>query len=389
MSNKLNLSAIEKYSKNYAAKLCDAFFSSNSVISGKQILTLSSVQQVNLLTIKSLYEKWQAETQRLRSPYFDFNSDEVQQALKVFMNTVSQFISVKRENFEPLLIDSVGETLVLLLEPQTFYKELMRDLPNFKFSQTNIAPVSKYILINKDILPKLLLKLNGQEFVFVNQAMNWVDEIPFVAENPDKYLAQFAEILPIPHDLILGGQTSPPPITESSSSKSFFDLELPNTPIAVERPAYIPEIKVETPPTPPIEPPSIYQQKIEAITEAISDKTSTKEQDSVRLNEKLAGEHKSLNDQIHSSSSLLDYHRQNRIEGIAGAISLNQRYLFTNHLFGGNIQAFSHALEELELCKDFGEAKELILKKYVPRYMWAITSAEAEEFFEIVKRRFS
>ena len=149
MSNKLNLSAIEKYSKNYAAKLCDAFFSSNSVISGKQILTLSSVQQVNLLTIKSLYEKWQAETQRLRSPYFDFNSDEVQQALKVFMNTVSQFISVKRENFEPLLIDSVGETLVLLLEPQTFYKELMRDLPNFKFSQTNIAPVSKYILINK------------------------------------------------------------------------------------------------------------------------------------------------------------------------------------------------------------------------------------------------
>lgn len=115
MSNKLNLSAIEKYSKNYAAKLCDTFFSSNQMISGKQILTLSSVQQVNLLTIKSLYDKWQAETQRLRSPYFDFNSEEAQQALKIFMNTVSQFISVKRENFEPLLVDSVGGNIGIII----------------------------------------------------------------------------------------------------------------------------------------------------------------------------------------------------------------------------------------------------------------------------------
>jgi hypothetical protein len=86
---------------------------------------------------------------------------------------------------------------------------------------------------------------------------------------------------------------------------------------------------------------------------------------------------------------VLDYHQNSRIEGITGAISLNQRFLFTNNLFGGNIQAFSHALEELELCKDFSEAKELILKKYVPRYMWDITGAEAEEFIDIVKRRFN
>ncbi|MCU0326921.1 MAG: hypothetical protein MUF45_17050 [Spirosomaceae bacterium] len=54
-----------------------------------------------------------------------------------------------------------------------------------------------------------------------------------------------------------------------------------------------------------------------------------------------------------------------------------------------NIQAFNHALEELELCKDFGEAKELLLKKYVPKYLWDITSAEAEEFIDIIKRRFN
>jgi hypothetical protein len=103
----------------------------------------------------------------------------------------------------------------------------------------------------------------------------------------------------------------------------------------------------------------------------------------------LASDKKSVNDQAKSSKSVLDYHQNSRIEGITGAISLNQRFLFTNNLFGGNIQAFSHALEELELCKDFSEAKELILKKYVPRYMWDITGAEAEEFIDIIKRRFN
>eukprot|EP01035_Chromulina_nebulosa_P058930 gene58930-80696_t len=178
MSNKLNLSAVERYSKAFAAKVCNDFFAEYSSITGKQILGLTSLQQVNMLTIKALFDKWQADTQRLRSPYFDFGASEVQQALKTFMNTVSQHISIKREHFEPLLVDSVGETLVLILEPQTFYKELMRDLPNFKFSQENIRPLTKYILINKDILPQIAEKLNGHEFVFANQAMTWLEETP-------------------------------------------------------------------------------------------------------------------------------------------------------------------------------------------------------------------
>jgi hypothetical protein len=419
MSNKLNLSAVERYSKAYAAKVCDDFFAVNSSITGKQILSLSTIQQVNMLTIKALFEKWQADTQRLRSPYFDFSANEVQTALKTFMNTVSQHISVKREHFEPLFIDSVGETLVLILEPQTFYKELMRDLPSFKFSQENIKPLTKYILINKDFLPKIAQKLNGQEFVFANQAMLWLDETPLVAESPDNYLAQFGEIVAIPEEL-LSTKTQE---QATDSNKSFFDFEMPaQTPQRrVEAPQPPPKVEpvveriVEvTPPiiektfepTPVIEKPvevipvvqkpepmPVYEQKVEAlapkISEAIAEKNAPKDPENIRLNEKLASEQKSVNDQAQSSKTVLDFHQNSRIEGITGVISLNQRFLFTNNLFGGNIQAFSHALEELELCKDFGEAKELILKKYVPRYLWDITGAEAEEFIDIVKRRFN
>jgi hypothetical protein len=409
MSNKLNLSAVERYSKAYASKVCDEFFAENSNITGKQILSLSNIQQINMLTIKALFDKWQADTQRLRSPYFDFGTAEVQQALKNFMNTVSQHISVKREHFEPLLVDSVGETLVLILEPQTFYKELMRDLPSFRFSQENLVPLTKYILINKDVLPKLAEKLNGQEFVFANQAMTWLEEMPLNVENPDKYLAQFAEKVAIPEELV-PSKVAP---AENQASKSFFDFEVtsvvpqrietpqPRVEPVIERVVQRVEPVIETPVIEKIvevapvvqKQETIFERKIESVTarvnEPIAEKVAPKEPEDVRLNDKLGGEQKSLNDHAQSNKSVLDYHQNSRIEGITGAISLNQRFLFTNNLFGGNIQAFSHALEELELCKDFSEAKELILKKYVPRYMWDITGAEAEEFIDIIKRRFN
>lgn len=198
MSNKLNLSAVERYSKAYASQVCDDFFASNDNITGKQILSLTDIQQVNMLTIKSLFDKWQADTQKLKSPYFDFEASEVQQALKHFMNVVSQHIKIKREHFEPLLTDAVAETMVLIVEPKTFFKELMRDLPNFKFNEENIKPTAKYILINKEVLPKIITKLDGQEFIFANQAMNWIEEMPIVTENADKYLAQFSAKLPLP-----------------------------------------------------------------------------------------------------------------------------------------------------------------------------------------------
>lgn len=417
MSNKLNLSAVERYSKAYAARVCDEFFAQNNTISGKQILSLCNVQQVNLLTIRALFEKWQGDAQRLRSPYFDFTASEVQQALKTFMNTVSQFISVKREHFEPLLVDSVGETLVLILEPQTFYKELMRDLPNFRFTQENVTPLAKYIQINKQVLPGLVEKLNGKEFVFANQAMTWIEEMPINAENPEKYLSLFSQKVAIPDELV---SAKPVPIPETvnntSSSASFFDLEL-SKPMVEEKPytpppVVIPEPKVqeynayveppryvETPRQEPVRevvverPVAIFEQKLGSVTskvnESVYEKAPVRETEDMRLNERLASEQKSLNDYTKAGRTILDHHQNNRIEGINSAISLNQRFLFTNNLFGGNIQAFSNALDEIELCKDFSEAKELILKKYVPRYLWDITGAEAEEFIEIVKRRFN
>jgi hypothetical protein len=46
MMDKLNISAVEEYSESYAKRLTNYFFIDNEAISGKEILTLSDVQQV-------------------------------------------------------------------------------------------------------------------------------------------------------------------------------------------------------------------------------------------------------------------------------------------------------------------------------------------------------
>lgn len=404
MPNKLNLSAVEKYAKAFAAKVCDDFFGQKNAIDGKQILTLSTVQQVNLLTIKSLFEKWQGEAQRLRSPYFNYENPAVQDALKQFMNTVSQYISVKREHFETIFSDATAETLVLAIEPEIYFKEAMRDLPNFKLTKESLQGLSKYIQINKFVLDKVSEKLGSQEFVFANQGMNWVEEIckTSTLEDSEKYLSKFAEILPIPDELIEKEPAKAIHEPQPTASASFFDQELSNIVKASEpviEPAkavekIIPKIEETV-----IEAPKIVEPIVEAkpepiveapkIVEAVIPEPPKPKEDE-RLNDKLNDNTETINDKmVRNEKTLLEVHQSTKIGNITSAISLNQRFLFTNNLFAGNIQAFNHALDELELCKDFGEAKELLLKKYVPKYLWDITSAEAEEFIDIIKRRFN
>ena len=408
MMNKLNLLAVERYSKTFAAKICETFFENETAINGRQILDLTSFQQLNLLIIKNLYDKWQAETKRLQSPYFDFGNADVQAALKAFMNVLSQHISVKKDAFEALLQKATQETLWLLLNPYKFFSETFRDLPNFKLTQNDIAQLSKYLQVNKAFLPLLAEKLEGQEFIFANQAIEWIDDIisRTPAENAEEYLAYFEEMLPLPAELLPKKQveTSSNGLQhfENSNEDSFFDNLIFQEGTPKIKPVFEPfSIQRETPkiepkpessalPVAEFMPPIVQETpKIEEPIAIIEAKLTPKEPEDLRLNDHLASEQKTLNDQATQGKTVLDFHQSSQIDGISKVISLNQRFLFTNNLFGRDSEAFQHAVMEIELCKTFMEAKEILLKKYVPKYFWDITSAEAEEFIDIVKRRFN
>ena len=86
MQKKLNEDFIEKYSEQFAAKISEDFFASHSHIRGQEILNISPSKQVNFFVIKLLFNNWQQESQRLESPFFNYRSPEVKDALLQFMN---------------------------------------------------------------------------------------------------------------------------------------------------------------------------------------------------------------------------------------------------------------------------------------------------------------
>ncbi len=55
-----------------------------SISKADEIIHLTPVQQVNYFVLKELFQRWKSEINQLKSPYFDYDNDEVQASLKAF-----------------------------------------------------------------------------------------------------------------------------------------------------------------------------------------------------------------------------------------------------------------------------------------------------------------
>jgi len=102
MDEKISLESISQYSNTYSEKVLQGFFTSKDKITGSELLTLSKIQQVNLFVVRELFRSWKEETRRLKSPYFDYEQQEVKDALDTLMETLSNNILIDRTHFTPL-----------------------------------------------------------------------------------------------------------------------------------------------------------------------------------------------------------------------------------------------------------------------------------------------
>src|SRR4051812_48876564 len=107
MDEKISLKSVERYSREVAAKIAAGFFAGKEKISGPEILGLCEIQQVNLFVICELLHSWKAESDKLKSPFFNYGAKEVVDALNVFQNTLSNNISISQSDFMPLLTKAV------------------------------------------------------------------------------------------------------------------------------------------------------------------------------------------------------------------------------------------------------------------------------------------
>jgi len=109
------------------------------------------------------------------------------------------------------------------------------------------------------------------------------------------------------------------------------------------------------------------------------------------LNEQFQSEQPTVNQVLAKDApgeTLADQFQKKPVESIHQSISLNQKFTFINQLFNGDSVAYHIAVDDLEHCRSFSEAKELMNRVYGPKYHWRMNPDEADEFYEIVQRRF-
>ena len=427
MSNKFNANALAEYSKSYARRIAADFFQHQATISGKQILSLTPISQINLFVISSLSDKWQADAAKFRSPYFDFTDADVQEALQNFMNVVSQHISVRREHLEPLLADATRRTIIMIFDPRAYFDDLLRGQPEFTLTADALKQIIRYTKLNQFIPAHIMQRMNGKPFVYANQALGFLDEAltqrGHELEHYDKFVALFSEKLPMDTSALLRSHI--PDSIPAAPLRSFFDTA--TEPTVPPAPLVATETSVtgisdgtgiNIPAIPPQPYPTFSTEEADSlistggalfldgyagpdpvspVSQPSQLPTLNSTQPAIIADTQPDGSFDTaptLNDTLRGTISAEPatvaetFHRA-PIESIARSISLNQKFRFINQLFNGASSDYNQAIEEIDTLNNYGQALDLISYRYASQYLWDMSSDEVSELVEILKRRFS
>ena len=99
-------------------RISDTHYYQNGAVRGDQLKDFCGHDQINRFLLFQVYQVWGMLSAKLKHPYFDFENEEVKQSMGQLQNVLSRHISIKQEEFQPLLKKSVYNTLKLSLSPK-------------------------------------------------------------------------------------------------------------------------------------------------------------------------------------------------------------------------------------------------------------------------------
>lgn len=429
MANKWNTTDIEKISTAFTQKNLEKCFQENDIISGEEIVSATAFPQINYFVLREIFSRWEEETGRLKSPYFDFDAPEVQKSFSDFRNTLSRYILVKKDDFAGLLETAVRKTLELYIRPEAFFVADFRSLPDFKLTRPWLHK-NQVFFKSYDWLIRDLGKVVEGDFIYANQALEEVkrlltgktedltaeidriareagieaetpkatapekepenDNLSFferLVANPPKPTSEFREPEVSPFERIAHkvkaeavrvevssvAEVSPAkeavPVTEPAPAR----VTVPVAEEVVVAPAVIPAEPVRTVDpvrTEVVQTRVVIKEETKSVFEGLNIPT---------LNDRLSTQ---------EGNSLADLHQRSRIESLKGSMTLNQRFSFLNSLFGGDLGSFEEALSQVEQCGSFDQARDVLETRYSSKYNWNLRDDDAQEFIGLVKRRF-
>ncbi|MEO9965851.1 MAG: hypothetical protein ABJF11_08690 [Reichenbachiella sp.] len=357
-ASKLNQEATQTYSQSYAAKIADDFFVQNEVITGQQIISITPVKQVNYFVLKALFDEWQQEIKKFRSPYFDYKNEDVNLALKTLINTLSKNIQIQKEHFQPLLERAVASCLVLLYDPVDYYThELSKSTSTDKLRE--LKANGKYIKLHKGLFGALL------------EGLNQSADIKNVIEHATIEYTDYK--------------------TDLESTEELFNRTLPLN-VVDKKP--IPE---ELPMPEPLD----SLEEMTPLAEGEDDEEINNEFEPIEEEEQIVDQNlnqqykeediKTLNEQYEEKekvSSIAAVHETKSLSNLKNNININQRYMFINDLFEGHEQDYEVAMDEVENCESFDSSVEVLVQTYAKKYDWDMNSDEVKELLKVIFKRF-
>lgn len=423
----VNQQNIQKYAERLTNDLCRQFFINKAFISGTEILSFNSDNQLNLLIIKNIFLSWQKEVLKLKSSYFDYEDEEVKKALKSFMNTLSNHIKVYRYDFEPLVQKAVADYILLAAAPHDFFKKEIESLASPKVPTGLIKEFSKYIQVNKFVLSQVVAEIEasgytetfaGETIRFVIKALN---ENPDKAEIPETALsgifgqlqAEVTEFVYVPKPPV----TRPAFLDKPKEEESKMEAAAP---ILVRE-----EIVAEEPIAEPIAMPAPeeFETKEEPVNEQIEDSkivlaeaespSSEIEVEEVAVEEspvfqkpetrprteksvkseaaELAKSPITLVETLRESEgrSLSEaLHVQTKSAPFKTLVPMHYRFTFINSLFGGDQQAWANAVDRIDQTESYNEAVDMLKNEFGNSYNWAKDDDNVAMLFNYVERKF-
>ncbi len=321
---------VSNYSKKVIEKLTSDW-SSKKMISGEEILTFSNIKQLNLMIIQNILINWKIQLRNLKSPYFNFKNNEVQQAYVAFGNILSRHISISKNDFVDLAERSCEQTLLLINSPYEYFNELILREELKGLTLSDFQEACKYIKINHQVVEELIIELNKKDLSDVygkNAVLDQVFEnMKTLPESTEKYISQFNEIIP-----------------REESKKP--------------------------------EHPEVFAQTVEEEVSISKTTILTSTEEKVTLNDRF---------QQPQKESLADIHQKKKIVNLKTSLSLNQKFMFIQHLFEGKSSEFEQVLDQIDQFSTLSEAKSYLSNQF----QWDIESEEAQEFFELIDKKFT
>jgi hypothetical protein len=342
MDEKISLESIARYSDAYTEKILKAFFTSRDKITGPEILSLSNIKQVNLFVVRELFKAWKEETNKLKSPYFNYESPDVSEAFQTLMETLSNNIAVEEVHFRPLFKNAVTQTLLAVFDPYDFFSMIISGKDN-KLVVANFREEIKYLKVNNAPLDRLLDKLTekGVQEITGNEAFAILDqileEVNFNPEDVDSYLEKFSAVVPL------------------DANKFYVEKSQHPEPPKMPSPAGLNKSAGNTP--------------------------------SAQNTETGAPKSSSINDSLNKQTRPSLAENFQKISKIKDNLTINQKFMFTKVLFHGDFELFSKAIDQLDRQDNMKGAMRYLEQEHAST--WDRDSEEFHEFMELIEKRFA